>query len=291
MTRRSRCLFRVTGSTPTGRLWVYVRDDRRLGSRDTPQYGSLTRLTAKAFIRRPISPDSRVSCRPTLTMALTSCMRAVGSARRHAGIYARWYIYDVHVRTPIEATRYVLELIGEFYDIDAHIRGAPPDERLPVRQHKSLPVLAALNAWMMQKFAILSIKSGLTKAIRYSLNQWDALVLYCEDGRIEISKRPGRKRFALRQSGKDYRAEAARQSHAGSNRGEGKLSVVGKDASVNGAARRTGCVAFMWAIGKATFTGCFVQCTHPLFVHRWTSTTLFNINDIRDFQICPSVRT
>lgn len=83
--------------------------------------------------------------------------------------------------------RYVLELIGELYDIEAHIRGAPPDERRLVRQHKSLPVLAAINAWMMQKIAILSTKSELAKAIRYSLNQWDALVLYCEDGRIEIS--------------------------------------------------------------------------------------------------------
>ncbi|AOJ07572.1 hypothetical protein WS71_09805 [Burkholderia mayonis] len=34
---------------------------------------------------------------------------------------------------------------------------------------------------------MLSKKSELAKAIRYSLNQWDALMPYCEEGRAEIS--------------------------------------------------------------------------------------------------------
>ena len=40
---------------------------------------------------------------------------------------------------------------------------------------------------MTDKLATLSKKSDLAQAIRYSLNQWDALVLYCEEGRAEIS--------------------------------------------------------------------------------------------------------
>ena len=86
-----------------------------------------------------------------------------------------------------DATRQVLELIGELYGIEADIRGKPAAERLRVRQQKSLPLLAAIKTWMTDKLATLSTKSDLAKAIRYSLNQWDALVLYCEDGRIEIS--------------------------------------------------------------------------------------------------------
>ncbi|CAD6562751.1 IS66 family transposase IS883 [Paraburkholderia sabiae] len=48
-------------------------------------------------------------------------------------------------------------------------------------------MLAAINAWMTHKRATLSAKSELAKAINYPLNQWDALVLYCDDGRVEIS--------------------------------------------------------------------------------------------------------
>jgi transposase len=81
----------------------------------------------------------------------------------------------------------VLERIGELYGIEADIRGKPAVERLRVRQERSLPLLALIKAWMTEKLATLSKKSDLAKAINYSLNQWDALVLYCGDDRIEIS--------------------------------------------------------------------------------------------------------
>lgn len=79
------------------------------------------------------------------------------------------------------------KLIDELYDIEADIRGKPAAERSRVRQQRSLAVLATIKAWMTDKIATLSAKSELARAIRYSLNQWDALLLYCEDGRVEIS--------------------------------------------------------------------------------------------------------
>ncbi len=78
-------------------------------------------------------------------------------------------------------------MIGELYGVEADIRGKPAAERLRVRQEKSVPLLTAIKAWMTDKLATLSKKSELAKAIRYSLNQWDALVLFCEEGRAEIS--------------------------------------------------------------------------------------------------------
>ncbi len=50
-----------------------------------------------------------------------------------------------------------------------------------------MPLLATIKTWMTDKLAMLSKKSDLAKAIRYSLNQRDALVLYCQEGRAEIS--------------------------------------------------------------------------------------------------------
>jgi transposase len=81
----------------------------------------------------------------------------------------------------------VLELIGELYSIEAGIRGRPVADRLRVRQEKSTPLLATIKMWMTDKLATLSKISELAKAIRYSLNQWDALALYCKEGRAEIS--------------------------------------------------------------------------------------------------------
>ncbi|PRX18837.1 transposase [Paraburkholderia sp. BL18I3N2] len=173
--------------TRTGRLWVYVRDDSRSGSTDP------------AAVWFAYSPDRKGIHPQTHLAGFEGVLQAdayggfdelyVGGKIREAACWdhARRYIYDVHVRTPTEATRYVLERIGELYGIEAKIRGRPAVERLRVRQESSLPLLEAIHAWMVEKVATLSAKSELTKAIRYSLNQWEALVLYFEDGRIEIS--------------------------------------------------------------------------------------------------------
>ncbi|MGF6877236.1 transposase [Paraburkholderia sp. MM5477-R1] len=173
--------------TKTGRLWVYVRDDSRSGS------------TKPAAVWFAYSPD-RKGIHPQAHLAgFEGVLQAdayggfnelyAGGKIREAACWdhARRYIYDVHVRTPTEATRHVLELIGGLYGIEAGIRGKPAAERQRVRQEKSVPLLATIKAWMTDKIAALSTKSELAKAIRYSLNQWDALVLYCEDGRLEIS--------------------------------------------------------------------------------------------------------
>ncbi len=130
--------------TRTGRLWVYVRDDSRSGS------------TEPAAVWFAYSPD-RKGIHPQSHLAgFEGILQAdayggfnelyEGGRIREAACWdhARRYLYDVHVRTPTEATRHVLELIGELYGIEAHIRGAPPGERRQVRQHKSIPVLAAI---------------------------------------------------------------------------------------------------------------------------------------------------
>ncbi|KVZ32118.1 IS66 family transposase [Burkholderia ubonensis] len=173
--------------TKTGRLWVYVRDDARSGS------------TEPAAVWFAYSPDRKGIHPQTHLAGFEGILQAdaysgfnelyeSGKIREAAcWDHARRYIYDVHARTPTEATREVLELIGGLYGIEADIRGKPAAERLRVRQEKSVPLLATIKTWMTDKLATLSKKSDLAKAIRYSLNQWDALALYCEEGRAEIS--------------------------------------------------------------------------------------------------------
>jgi len=43
-----------------------------------------------------------------------------------------------------------------------------------------------MRCWMMETANKLSAKSDLAGAIHYALSRWRALVLYCEDGRVEI---------------------------------------------------------------------------------------------------------
>lgn len=81
----------------------------------------------------------------------------------------------------------MLELIGALYGIEADIRGKPAAERLRAAREKRAGARGHQGVDDGQARETLSKKSDLAKAIRYSLNQWDALVLYCKEDRAEIS--------------------------------------------------------------------------------------------------------
>jgi transposase len=173
--------------TKTGRLWVYVRDDTRSGVKEPPAV-----WFAYSPNRQGIHPQTHLAGFEGILQADAyggfNELYVSGKIREAAcWDHARRKLYEVHASTPSEGTRYALERIGELYGIEADIRGQPMAERLRVRQDKSKPLLATIRAWMTDKLTTLSAKSELAKAIRYALNQWDALVLYCEDGRVEIS--------------------------------------------------------------------------------------------------------
>lgn len=69
---------------------------------------------------------------------------------------------------------------------EGEIRGKPPDVRCATRQGRSCPLLDAMYSWLNESLSKLSPKSDTTKAIRYMLERWPALIRYTEDGRIEI---------------------------------------------------------------------------------------------------------
>ena len=44
----------------------------------------------------------------------------------------------------------------------------------------------ALHAWLTVQLGRVSGKSGLAEAIRYALRHWQGLVLFLDDGRLEL---------------------------------------------------------------------------------------------------------
>ncbi|SOE68827.1 Transposase [Burkholderia sp. OK233] len=173
--------------TKTGRLWVYVRDDRRSGSTEPAAV-----WFAYSPNRQGIHPQAHLADFEGILQADAYSgfneLFTDGTIREAAcWDHARRKLFEVHASTPSDATQKALDMIGELYSVEADIRGKYPCERLRVRQEKSKPLLASIETWMKDKLATLSAKSETAKAIRYSLNQWDALMLYCDDGRAEIS--------------------------------------------------------------------------------------------------------
>ncbi|VWB98403.1 putative transposase [Burkholderia lata] len=90
--------------------------------------------------------------------------------------HARRIIHDLHTVRPNAVTEEVLRRIDALYNIEEQIRGKPPDEQHSAHQTQAVPMLDDIKFWFEATFATLSAKSDATKAIRYALNRWPALV-------------------------------------------------------------------------------------------------------------------
>ena len=81
-----------------------------------------------------------------------------------------------------------LSYIRKLYQIEKEARekGLSPDEIYQIRQKESKPILEDFKQWLLSTSLRTPPKGLLGKAVAYTLNQWDRLVRYIEDGRLHI---------------------------------------------------------------------------------------------------------
>jgi transposase len=174
------------GRTKTGQLWAYARDDRPWGGADPPGVAYVYAPDRKA--ERPIAHLDGFS--GILQVDGYGGYRTL--AEKHSVTLAFCW---AHVRRPfyeLAAAGHapiageMLGRIAELYKIEADIRGRSADERRAARQERSRPILAELEAWLREKLSLISQKTKLAEAIRYTLSRWEGLTRFLHDGRIEI---------------------------------------------------------------------------------------------------------
>jgi transposase len=193
------------GKTDTGRIWVYVRDDKPFGglappgavfyySRDRagkhPQahlanYTGIFQADAyegygKLYeAGRVPGPILEAACwvharRPFFVMAdLAENARRKAQGKKPAVISP----------LALEAVR----RIDELFEIERAINGQSPERRRAVRQEFSAPLVANLEAWMREQRAKLSRGNDVAKAMDYMLKRWIAFTRFLDDGRICLS--------------------------------------------------------------------------------------------------------
>ncbi len=79
-----------------------------------------------------------------------------------------------------------LHLIARLYAVEDRANGLTGEERLQLRQRLSVPVMEKLHQYLLEIREQVLPKSPAARAVRYALNQWDALTRYLEDGDLEI---------------------------------------------------------------------------------------------------------
>lgn len=79
-----------------------------------------------------------------------------------------------------------LNRIAELYAIEADIKGQSAEDRLAVRRERSVPCIDSFELWLNEHQARVSGKSPLGEALRYIARFWKGLILFLNDGRIEM---------------------------------------------------------------------------------------------------------
>ncbi len=181
------------GRTKIGRLWVVVRDEGPWGSRNPPA----------AYYR--YSPDRKGEHAQALLAAASGFLHAdayagfdklyepdpkTGRPRLEpvaCWSHARRELFDQHVKTKSPIALAALEKIGALFAIERGISGQGAETRRAVRHAQSKPLLDDLKAYFETSLERISRKSDLAKAIQYSLNRWEALCRFADDGRLEMT--------------------------------------------------------------------------------------------------------
>jgi transposase len=190
------------GQTETGRVWVYVRDDRPFGSKDPPValfFASRDRtrqhperhlagyagiLQADAFdgYNRLYLPDRKPG--PIIEALCWSHARRKFFELADIAANARLS----KTAAPISPIAFeAVRRIDALFDIEREINGLSAARRLAARQERSIPLVAALEGWMRAERARLSRHAAVAKAIDYMLTRWPSFSRFLEDGRICLS--------------------------------------------------------------------------------------------------------
>lgn len=179
------------GKTKQGRLWVYVRDGRPAGDTAPPAACYFYSPDRKGVHPRRhlggfsgvLHADGYAGFSELYRAGGTEAPRIVEAA---CMAHVRRKFFDIAAAGPAPIAEQALRRIGELYDVEARIRGAPPGERRRVRQVDSEPRAEALRTWLERELGRLPGKTGTAQAIRYALTRWTALARYLGDGTIEI---------------------------------------------------------------------------------------------------------
>jgi transposase len=221
------------GKTKTGRLWVYVRDDRPAAGTDPPaawfrysadRKGEHPRRHLKGF-KGALQAD-----------AYGGWGELYGDQVREVACWAHarrpwWELFVRSKKAGGTLAAQALRRIGQLYRIEQEIRNQAPCERLRVRQERAVPLLGEFKGWLEALLPQVSAKGEIAQAVLYSLKRWAALTRYAEDGRLEIDNNAAER--ALRGVALGRKNYLFMGSDAGGERAAALYSLV-ETAKLNG---------------------------------------------------------
>ena len=109
----------------------------------------------------------------------------------HCMAHARRMFFEAQGNDPPRA-RYAMEQIQELYSVERKGKeeNLNTEQILKLRQTQSVPVLQALGQWMKDQYVQTLPKSPIGKALGYSMERYNELMIYTTDGKLNIDNNP-----------------------------------------------------------------------------------------------------
>jgi transposase len=187
------------GKTDTGRIWVYVRDDRPFGGPAPPAalfhysrdrcgehaeqhlggFAGILQADAFAGYNRLYDADRQpgritdASCWAHARRKFFVLADIAANARRGK---------DAPPISPLALE--AVKRIDALFDIERAINGQSPEQRLAARREHSAPLVTELETWMRTERARLSRHNPVAKAMDYMLKRWESFTVFLRDGRV-----------------------------------------------------------------------------------------------------------
>ena len=178
------------GKTKTGYMWTLVRDERHWSGADPPgvvyryepgrggKYGARLLKGFSGTVQLDAYSGHNILARPDRPGGPVTRALCWGHARRKLK-----EVYDSSA-SPIALAG--LQRIAKLYAIEEKIRGEPPATRQAIRWEESAPIVNAFGIWLDEQRSRVSPRSRLGEKLAYIANQWDGLLEFLHDGRVEI---------------------------------------------------------------------------------------------------------
>ena len=178
------------GKTKTGYLWTMARDERGWSGPDPPGvvyeyapsrsgkhgekllegFQGTVQVDGYSGHNRLARPD-----RPGGALTRAACW-----------VHARRGLKEMFDSNGSPIAKAGLKRIAQLYQIEAKIRGEPPATRQLVRWTESAPLVNAFGVWLDEQRSRVSPRSRLGEKLTYIANQWDGLLVFLYDGRVEM---------------------------------------------------------------------------------------------------------
>jgi hypothetical protein len=98
--------------------------------------------------------------------------------------HARRKFFDLWTNHKSPVAEEALQFFASIYDIERTAQSLDVDQRTRLRALKTKPIMDTFHAWLATQRQKATDGTGIARAIDYSLNRWEALVRFLEDGNL-----------------------------------------------------------------------------------------------------------